>query len=276
MKRVRSRFIRHRFSWSRCPPRRRVPGAGDRERGAAPAFSFCAENTLGGVGRLSPGALSSESPRGLRLRRAPSLAWGVRAARPALRAPRASPGARRGLASLPALSKSTPGARTAPSGQGEPGGLSAQPTGSEPTCRSAWRLAVRGDRGPGLVGAVSAPAVHKGGSSGGKGRVWGCVSVQLQVPHRSEPVQAGEGLSPGTDASSIRDATRAALGRSPRNSQHPSDWPALPLSERPPEHVVPAERVPAPTPQPRRDTGCLKVEERQVGYVDIATSFGVE
>lgn len=69
-----------------------------------------------------PGALSSESPWGLRLQRAPSLARGVRAAGPALRAPCASPGARRGLASLPALSKSTPGARTAPSGQGSPGG----------------------------------------------------------------------------------------------------------------------------------------------------------
>lgn len=251
-----------------------MPGAGDRERGAAPAFSFCAENTLGGVGRLSPGALSSESPRGLRLQRAPSLARGVRVAGPALRAPRASPGARRGLASLPALSKSTPGARTAPSGQGSPGGCPPSRQAVSPRAAPPGAPRCGGPR-PGARGRILSPSGAQG-SSGGKGGVWGCVRVQLQVPHRSEPVQAGEGLSPGTDASSIRDATRAALGRSPRNSQHPSDWPALPLSERPPEHVVPAERVPAPTPQPRRDTGCLKVEERQVGYVDIATSFGVE
>lgn len=200
----------------------------------------------------------------------------MRAAGPALRAPRASPGARRGLASLPALSKSTPGARTAPSGQGSPGGCPPSRQAVSPRAAPPGASRCGGTEARGSSVHSQPQRCTRVAPAGAKAGVWGCVSVQLQVPHRSEPVQAGKGLSPGTGASSIRDATRAALGRSPRNSQHPSDWPARPLSERPPEHVVPAERVPAPTPQPRRDTGCLKVEERQVGYVDIATSFGVE
>lgn len=214
------------------------------------------------LGDIATSALSR------RARGWPGRLWGT---------PRVSPGTRRGLAWLGGSRLSLvrasrpPGAWTVPSGKGETRGIPTEPTGREPSRRSAWHLRRRG--GPGARGpsahsqpsrSVASSVSARVGSAGAKAGFWGGVRVQLQVPHLFEPVQAEKGLIPGMAASRIRDTTRAALDEAPETTSTPqtgrrsrSDG-CLQTTWSPPR-AVPAKQVPAPAPKATGGTlGALK------------------